>query len=341
MKTINSKYYLYTACGCMLLIISLLCYYVFSTLSGKATVEYVYINNDDNIDSVYKKLEAIAGNHSIAGFKILARHSGYSDAILSGRYAVKPGESAFKVFRNMKSGRQTPISLTIPEVRTADRLASALSKKLMLDSTTIYNALTAQSVCSGYGYDTTNIISMFIPNTYDIYWNTSIDKLLGRMKKEHDMFWNEPRLAKANAMNMTPTEVSTLASIIDEETANTQEKPMVAGMYYNRLKIGMPLQADPTIKFAWKDFGLKRIYNKLLHIDSPYNTYINTGLPPGPIKVASIAGIDAVLNHAEHDYLYMCAKEDFSGTHNFAVTYQEHLRNAAKYTKALNERGIK
>ena len=146
---------------------------------------------------------------------------------------------------------------------------------------------------------------------------------------------------KAAQMQLTPVEVCTLASIIDEETANNGEKPMIAGMYLNRLKQQMPLQADPTIKFALKQFELKRIWQKLLSIDSPYNTYRNEGLPPGPIKVASIQGIDAVLNAAEHNYLYMCAKEDFSGTHNFATTYQEHLKNAAKYTKALNEKGIK
>ena len=182
---------------------------------------------------------------------------------------------------------------------------------------------------------------MFIPNTYDIYWNVSIDGLLERMKKEHDRFWNADRTAKATKLNMTSDEVSTLASIIDEETANNAEKPMIAGMYINRLKENMPLQADPTIKFALKDFAIKRIYNKLLKVDSPYNTYVHEGLPPGPIKIASIKGIDAVLNYVEHDYLYMCAKEDFSGTHNFAKTYTEHLKNAAKYSKALNDRGIK
>ena len=161
------------------------------------------------------------------------------------------------------------------------------------------------------------------------------------MQKEHDHFWKGERQAKAAQMQMTPVEICTLASIIDEETANTAEKPMIAGMYLNRLKKGMPLQADPTIKFALKQFELKRIWQKLLTIDSPYNTYRNEGLPPGPIKIASIKGIDAVLNHVDHDYLYMCAKEDFSGTHNFATTYQEHLQNAAKYSKALNERGIK
>jgi UPF0755 protein len=162
-----------------------------------------------------------------------------------------------------------------------------------------------------------------------------------RMQKEHDNFWNADRQAKAQAIGLTPNEVCTLASIIDEETANNGEKPMIAGMYLNRLKTGMPLQADPTIKFALKDFALKRIYHNMLTIDNPYNTYRNAGLPPGPIKIASVAGIDAVLNRVDHNYLYMCAKEDFSGTHNFAATYQEHLRNASKYARALNQRGIK
>ena len=188
---------------------------------------------------------------------------------------------------------------------------------------------------------------MFIPNTYDIYWNVNINKLLDRMKKESNRFWNTDRKAKAQQLKLSPNEVITLASIVDEETANNGEKPMIAGMYYNRLMLrnaeypnGMPLQADPTIKFAWKDFGLRRIYNKLLTIKSPYNTYVNTGLPPGPIRIASIAGIESVLNLKHHDYLYMCAKEDFSGTHNFARTYAEHKVNAAKYTAALNQRGI-
>lgn len=341
MKFIKSKIYLYTAGGCLLLIIGLICYFLLSSFSSSAGVEYVYIDADDDLDSVCAKLRPTASSASIAGFKTLARHSGYQDAVRSGRYEINPDESIFTVFRNLKSGRQTPVSLTIPEVRTVDRLAGALARKLMLDSTAIAGALKDQTVCNSLGYDTATIVSMFIPNTYDIYWNVSIDRFLKRMKKEHDAFWNGERTAKAKAIGMTPVEVATLASIVDEETANNGEKPMVAGMYCNRLKTGMPLQADPTIKFAWQDFGLRRIYNKLLHIDSPYNTYKNTGLPPGPIKVASIAGIDAVLNRTEHDYLYMCAKEDFSGTHNFAVTYQEHLRNAARYTKALNERGIK
>ena len=158
---------------------------------------------------------------------------------------------------------------------------------------------------------------------------------------ESKSFWNTERQEQARQIALTPNEVMTLASIVDEETANNGEKPMIAGMYLNRLKTNMPLQADPTVKFALKQFELKRIYNKLTRFQSPYNTYINEGLPPGPIKIASIKGIDAVLNAVNHDYLYMCAKEDFSGTHNFAKTYAEHLKNAARYSKALNENGIK
>ena len=248
----------------------------------------------------------------------------------------------------MKNGLQEPVNLTLPSVRTLNKLSAELSKKLMIDSTSILQALTDEATCEKYGYDTTTIACMFIPNTYDIYWNSSVEKLLDRMKKESEKFWNEDRTQKAKALQLTPVEVITMASIVDEETANNAEKPMIAGMYYNRFKLrnaeypeGMPLQADPTIKFAWKRFDLKRIYNNLLHIKSPYNTYVNPGLPPGPIRIPSVAGIDAVLNLVKHDYLYMCAKEDFSGTHNFARTYQEHLQNAAKYSKALNERGIK
>lgn len=341
MKSVKSKYYLYTAGSCLLLIIALVYYYFFTAFSTLDTVSYVCIDDDDTADSVFAKLSPLSSGHSMAGFRAMSRHSGYEKKIRSGRYAIRPGEISFTVFRHMRNGQQTPLSLTIPESRTTERLAGSLAHKLMLDSTTIAKSLADSAFCAKYGYDTATIPALFVPDTYDVYWNISMDKLMERMQKEHDRFWNEERTAKAKSMGMNPVEITTLASIIDEETANNSEKPMIAGMYYNRLKAGMPLQADPTVKFALKDFGLRRIYHKQLATESPYNTYKNTGLPPGPIKIASVAGIDAVLNHADHDYLYMCAKEDFSGTHNFASTYEEHLRNAAKYTKALNERGIK
>ena len=211
----------------------------------------------------------------------------------------------------------------------------------MMDSAVVAQHFADSTFCRQYGYDTATIACLFIPNTYEVYWNTSLEDFMKRMQKENTTFWNEERLRRAEAAGLTPNEVVTLASIVDEATANNAEKPMVAGMYINRLRTGMPLQADPTVKFALRDFSLRRIYHNHLNVESPYNTYRNIGLPPGPIRIPSIVGIDAVLNHVKHDYLYMCAKEDFSGTHNFARTYREHLANAAKYSKALNQRGIK
>lgn len=324
----------------MILIIALTVYYAMTSVSNSDTVEYIYIDEDDTQDSVIAKIQPYANPIGMAGLKTIIRHSDYGKNIRTGRYAIEPSDGAITVFRRLKSGRQTSMSIVVPEVRTMDRLAGVLSHKLMLDSATIAEALTSEEACKHMGYDTCTIAAMFVPNTYDVYWNMSIEDLLERMKKEHDRFWKGDREAKAAKMQLTPVEVATIASIIDEETSNNAEKPMIAGMYLNRLKAGMPLQADPTIKFALKQFELKRIYNKLLTTDSPYNTYQHQGLPPGPIKIASIKGIDAVLNYIDHNYLYMCAKEDFSGTHNFAHTYQEHLKNAAKYTKALNARGI-
>ena len=341
MKTKKKKYYLAAIAVCLLAIIGVFIYYFVGSFSNSEKTEYVYIYDSYNLDDVSKQLSPFASSQALTAFRIMARHAGYADHIRSGRYAIRPGESTLTVFRNLKNGHQEPVMLTIPESRTTDRLAGALSKKLMLDSATVAILLKDSAFCAKHGFDPDNIVCLFVPNTYEVYWNTSLDKLMARMKKEHDHFWSKERTDKAQAIGLTPNEVCTLASIIDEETANNQEKPMIAGMYLNRLKTGMPLQADPTIKFALQDFALRRIYHDMLTYDSPYNTYRNIGLPPGPIKIASVKGIDAVLNRVDHDYLYMCAKEDFSGTHNFAKTYQEHLKNAAKYSKALNDRGIK
>lgn len=347
MKFKERKYKL-LATACLVLILGVGLSYFLTSMNKEEGTFYLYIDNDDNVDSVLTKLSAQCSSCAMSGFSTIVRHSSYEENIHTGRYAIKPGECAITVYRHLSNGMQSPVHLTIPSVRTMDRLAAELSKRLMLDSAQLQQAFTDETLCQQYGYDTATIACMFIPNTYDIYWNVSLEKFLGRMQTESKKFWSGEREQKAKAASLTEEEVITLASIVDEETANNTEKPMVAGMYINRLKLrnaeypnGMPLQADPTIKFAWKQFDLKRIYNKLLNIDSPYNTYKNTGLPPGPIRIPTIAGIDAVLNYAHHDYLYMCAKEDLSGTHNFATTYQEHLKNAERYTEALNQRGIK
>ena len=334
------KKYFYLALGCITIIAGIIYYYFFTAISAKSTTQYLYIDQDDTADSVCVKLASISNSHGITAFRTLVRHSSYSKNIRTGRYEITPSNGAFTVFRKIKSGMQAPVNLTIPSVRTLDKLADAVAGKMMFSSEELLNALNDNETCRKYGYTPQTISCMFIPNTYDLYWNSSVDKFLDKMSEESKKFWTFERKNKAKAMELTPEQVITLASIVDEETANDGEKPMIAGTYYNRLKENMPLQADPTIKFALKKFELKRIYHNMLNTDSPYNTYRNTGLPPGPIRIPTVKGIDAVLNYVHHDYLYMCAKEDFSGTHNFARTYEEHKQNAAKYSKALNERGI-
>ena len=314
---------------------------VYAPFSAMASKQILYIDADDTADSVCSKLQPMATERGMSGFELLARHYNYDTRLRTGRYAIMPEQKAIDVFRMLRNGQQEPVMLTIPEVRTMDRMAGKLGRKMMIDSLSIVLALTNQDYCQQLGYDTTTIACLFIPNTYEVYWNTSLDKLMQRLQKEHDTFWNEERRAKATALGLSPNEVSTLASIIDEETANNDEKPMVAGMYLNRLEKGMLLQADPTVKFSLGDFSLRRILNKHLEVDNPYNTYKYPGLPPGPIRVPSVQGLEAVLNPVHSDYLYMCAKEDFSGTHNFARTLSEHMQNARRYQQALNQRGIK
>ena len=330
MKTTSAKYYLIPAAVCLVALVGLCYYYFLTTFSASTGKQYLYIDADDNMDSVFSKLSDIGTKHSMSGISTLMRHTKYADHLRTGRYAIEPTTSTYEVFKQLKNGHQEPLMLTIPEVRTMPQLAAKISQKLMLDSATIAQRLVGDTVAC-----------IFVPNTYEVYWNIGIDAFIERMKREHDAFWNSDRRAKAKQLGLTPNEVCTLASIIDEETANNAEKPMIAGMYLNRLHVGMPLQADPTVKYALGNFTLRRIYLFHLEVNSPYNTYRNTGLPPGPIKIASVKGIDAVLNATPHDYLYMCAKDDFSGTHAFARTYSEHLRNAQRYATALNERGIR
>lgn len=325
----------------IIVIVAIVGIYAFAPINNTGEVAYLYIDEDDDIDSIAVKMSENCNSFGIFGLKIMARHSGYTEKIRTGRYEISTATGALMLLRHLRNGQQSPVRLTIPSVRTSERLAEELSQKLMMDKEELMEYFNSNDSCAKYGQDTATIVCLFVPNTYELYWNISIDKFLSRMKKEKDAFWNGERMQKAKALGLTPDEVVTLASIVEEETANNAEKPMVAGMYYNRLRKPMPLQADPTIKFALQDFEIRRIYRNMLTVKSPYNTYVNIGLPPGPIRIPSVAGIDAVLNLVHHDYLYMCAKEDFSGTHNFAVTYSEHLKNAAKYSEALNQRGIK
>lgn len=314
---------------------------LFLPFSGKATSSYIYIDEDDDIDSVYAKIETVAAPHQMLAIKTLTACSGYASRIRPGRYALEPSEGTLHFFRNLRNGRQSPLQLTIPPVRTMTQLAARLAKVLRADSASLAAAFTDEALCRKFGLDTNTLACIFLANTYEVYWDISPEKLVSRMDKESRRFWTEARLQAARAAGLTTQEVITLASIVDQETANDAEKPQVAGMYLNRLRSGMKLQADPTVKFALRQFGLKRILHEHLSAESPYNTYKYAGLPPGPICIPSLASIEAVLNYAHHDYIYMCAKEDFSGTHNFAITYEEHLKNARRYADALDARGIK
>lgn len=308
--------------------------YLFFGIPGNGSEEnIIYIDKDDTPDSVFNK-----ANLGWRG-KLINKVMPYKH-VRTGRYAIEPNMDILTLYRKLRNGQQDPILLTIPNSRTMEHLAVAISKKLMLDSLTLVNAFTDEEFCQQMGYNTATLPALFIPNTYEVYWDISLDGLMTRMQKENKAFWNTEREKKAKALNLTHEEICTLASIVDEETANDAEKPIIAGLYLNRLRKGMLLQADPTVKFATGDFSLRRILGKHLQTESPYNTYINIGLPPGPIRIASIVGLDAVLNHREHNYLYMCAKADFSGTHEYAATFNEHKKNARNYIRALNARNI-
>lgn len=336
----NKKSIICSSICLLIVVLGAFYYFFFASLSSKKETMYVNIDGDDTIDSVYTKITQSVSPHQMLGFKLMSSLSGYKNHVRTGHYEITRSTGSFTLFRKMKNGRQTPVKLTIPSVRTNERLAAELGKKLMADSAQFIKFLRDSVKCQTFGCDTATILCLFIPNTYEVYWNIPVEKFMKRMKEECDAFWTATRVSQAKAAGLTPKEVYILASIIDEETANNAEKPDIAGMYLNRLHQGMPLQADPTIKFATRQFQLRRIYENLLFVNSPYNTYRNVGLPIGPIRIPSLAGINAVLNYSHHNYIYMCAKEDFSGTHRFASTYAEHLNNAKRYSEALNQRGI-
>jgi UPF0755 protein len=302
---------------------------------------YACIDRDDTTDSIISKVEQAGEPRDMAGLKMLLKMRAKSNPIPVGRYAIHSGDNAVRLYHRMSQGRQEPVNLVIGSVRTTDMLARNISRQLMVDSAEVATALHDSLFQRANGYTDSTIIALFLPDTYQVYWDISTADLMSRMKKEHDVYWNAERTALADSLGMTINQVVTLASIVDEETNATAEKPLVAGLYINRLHKGIPLQADPTIKFAVQDFTLKRISGDILKTDSPYNTYKYKGLPPGPIRLPSKSGIESVLHRSRHDYIYMCAKEDFSGTHNFTSSYQEHMRNAARYRKALDARGIK
>ena len=265
----------------------------------------------------------------------------YPNRVKAGKYRLEPDMNNRTLINKLGGGIQEPVKLRFENIRLKENFAAHLAQQLEPDSIAFINLLNDESLAASYGFDTANFFSMFVPNTYEFYWNTSAERFIERMQQEYEKFWNEQRREKAAGLNLSLQEVSTLASIVKGEALHVDEMPTIAGLYINRLRKGMLLQADPTVIFANNDFTIRRVLYRHLRTDSPYNTYLYRGLPPGPIMMPSIASIDAVLNHQQHNYIYMCAKDDFSGYHNFAVTQAEHSINARKFQQALNERNIK
>lgn len=275
-------------------------------------------------------------------FSFLAKLLKYQENVKPGRYLIEGNMGNLKAIRMLRAGNQSPVKVTFNNIRLKEELPGKVCRNLEADSVSFAALINDPAVAQKYGLDTSTIMAMFLPNTYEMYWNTSADELLERMHREYKSFWTKERLQKAKAIRLTPVQVSVLASIVEEEQhRKSDERPRVAGLYLNRLKTGMPLQADPTLKFALKNFALKRVLKGHMEINSPYNTYKFAGLPPGPITLPSLSSLDAVLNYERHQYIYMCAKEDFSGYHNFAVDYSDHLKNARLYQKALNAANIR
>lgn len=302
--------------------------------------EYLYIKTSGNIDDIYQEIKSKDLLKDVESFSEAAAKMDLAQAIKPGRYKLTKGMNNRSIVNMIKAGNQEPVKLKFQNIRRKQEFSGYLSKSLEPDSAAFIKLLDSAEYLSKQGFTPDNVYSMFIPNTYEYYWNTSAEEFMVKMKAEYDKFWTAERIGKAKALNLSPIQVSILASIVDAEAIFDKEMPIIAGLYLNRLQKGILLQADPTVIFANGDFTVKRVTYALLKKESPYNTYRNAGLPPGPIMMPSINAIDAVLNKNNNDYIYMCAKEDFSGYHNFAVTKAEHERNAKKYRDALNKRQI-
>lgn len=299
----------------------------------------VFIPGDASVEAVRDSLVGSLGKEIGGNVFLVWKSRGGKVAVSEGSYSIKNGMTVYDISRKILAGRQDPVKVTFNNVRTIRQLADKIAPKMEFGADAFLSA--CDSVLGAKGMPKEHFPAAFLPDTYEFYWTASPEYVVERLAATRDNFWNEGRRAKAASLGLSPEQVSTVASIVEEETAKSDERPKVARLYLNRLKRGMKLQADPTVKFAAGDFALRRILAKHLQTPSPYNTYLHEGLPPGPIRVVDRRSIDAVLDAPAHDYIYMCAKEDFSGYHNFAVTYAEHQANADRYRRELNRRGIR
>ena len=317
---------------------------LYSAFYGKAfdNETVVYISSETQYDALIEQLRpSLNSNLQRRAFDFYAERLDLEKRFRTGRYMFREGESVIRAVRRLVLGEQSPVKLVVGEARTLPQLAGKLASQIEVDSATLLSAMRNKQLRKELGFVKDSTIAMFIPNTYEVWWDITPERLLHRIKHEYDHFWNEERTTKLKRCGLSKYEAMTLASIVYEEVKIPSEMRMIAGVYINRLRRGIALQACPTVKYAMGDFALQRILHKHLKYRSPFNTYINRGLPPAPICVPSIAAIDAVLNYADHNYLYFCARPELDGRHNFARTLAEHNANSRKYSAAIEKLGVK
>lgn len=303
--------------------------------------EYLYIRTGSNAGDVYRTIEEKNIVRKPEVFIWAAENMDYPLSVKPGRYRLKKGMSNRSFINMLKAGNQEPVQLRFRGLRLKENFAAYVATQIEADSLSLIRLLDSPAYISKYGFNRDNVYAMFIPNSYELYWNTSATEFFEKMNKEYEKFWTSERRSQAEKIGLSPIQVSNLAAIVDAEALHDSEMPTIAGLYMNRYNRGIKLQADPTVIYANNDFTIRRVLNRHLIKNSPYNTYVYTGLPPGPIMMPSINAIDAVLKYKKHNFIYMCAKEDFSGYHNFAVTVAEHQANARRFQQALNQRNIK
>jgi UPF0755 protein len=302
--------------------------------------QYLYIHTGATFDDVYKTIRDEGIVKDTTTFHWSAVNMKYTGRVKAGKYRLHEGMSNRKFINMLASGAQEPVTVSFHNLRLKEQFAGFVSKKIEPDSIAILNLLDSAAFVKQYGFTTDDVYTMFMPNSYQMYWNTSPEKFFKRMYANYEKFWTPERKQRAAEINLSPVQVSILASIVDAEALHDDEMPTIAGLYLNRLKKGMKLESDPTVIFALNDFTIHRVLNKDLKVNSPYNTYMYAGLPPGPVMMPSINAVNSVLDYKASDYIYMCAKADFSGYHAFATNVADHLVNAHKFQQALNERHI-
>lgn len=311
---------------------------VFFLPNGSNSDSKLIIRENSSYSEILNDIQQQSFVKNFSTFKIASFILDFKGNIKKGKYQFSEKDNNFTIIKKLRRGQHFPVSFTFNNIRTLDQFLLKVKGKFYFDVEDLASLLNNYHFLSSQGYTRENVISVFIPNTYEFYYDIEAEEFFELMKKQHQKFWNKERLSLVDSLQLSIPEIVTLASIVEEENFKEIEKGMIAGLYINRLRKGIKLQADPTVKFALGDFAKKRILNEDLLIDSPYNTYRYEGLPPGPIRIPATSTIDSVLQYRKHDYIFMCAKEDFSGMHNFAKTDKEHMKNAAKYHKALNAR---